>query len=163
MTISAFNRKKLTLRIGILTALSATVSLGSMAYANETPASGYQVEKVVILSRHGVRAPTKMTQTMRDVTPNTWPEWPVKLGYITPRGEHLISLMGGFYRERFQQQGILSQDNCPTPNSVDVWADVDQRTLKTGEAFLAGLAPQCGLTIHHQQNLDASLHLDTPV
>lgn len=154
MTISAFKRKKLTLHNSLLVALSATFSLGSTAYANETSASGYQVEKVVILSRHGVRAPTKMTQTMRDVTPNTWPEWPVKLGYITPRGEHLISLMGGFYREKFQQQGVLSPGNCPAPNSVYVWADVDQRTLKTGEAFLAGLAPQCGLTMHHQQDLD---------
>ena len=163
MTISAFKRQKLTLRNGLLVALGITFSLGSTAYASETPASGYQVEKVVILSRHGVRSPTKMTQTMRDVTPNSWPEWPVKLGYITPRGEHLISLMGGFYREKFQQQGILSQENCPAPNSVYVWADVDQRTLKTGEAFLAGLAPQCGLTIHHQQNLEKADPLFHPV
>lgn len=163
MTIPAFKRQKLTLLNGLLIALGTIFSLGSTAYANDTPASGYQVEKVVILSRHGVRAPTKMTQTMHDVTPNTWPEWPVKLGYITPRGEHLISLMGGFYREKFQQQGILSQENCPTPNSVYVWADVDQRTLKTGEAFLAGLAPQCGLTIHHQQNLEKADPLFHPV
>ena len=163
MTIPTFKRQKLTLLNGLLIALGTIFSLGSTAYANDTPASGYQVEKVVILSRHGVRAPTKMTQTMRDVTPNTWPEWPVKLGYITPRGEHLISLMGGFYREKFQQQGILSQENCPTPNSVYVWADVDQRTLKTGEAFLAGLAPQCGLTIHHQQNLEKADPLFHPV
>lgn len=163
MTISALERQKITLRNGILVVLSATFLLASTAYASEEPASGYQVEKVVILSRHGVRAPTKMTQTMRDVTPNSWPEWPVKLGYITPRGEHLISLMGGFYREKFQQQGILSQENCPTPNSVYVWADVDQRTLKTGEAFLAGLAPQCALTIHHQQNLEKADPLFHPV
>lgn len=163
MTISAFERQKLMLRHGILVALSATFSLGSTAYANETPASGYQVEKVVILSRHGVRAPTKMTQTIRDVTPDAWPEWPVKLGDITPRGEHLISLMGEFYREKFQQQGILSQDNCPAPNSVYIWADVDQRTRKTGEAFLTGLAPQCGLTIHHQQDLDKADPLFHPV
>lgn len=133
------------------------------AMASETEPSGYQLEKVVILSRHGVRAPTKMTQTMRDVTPHQWPEWPVKLGYITPRGEHLISLMGGFYRERFQQQGLLPNDTCPTPDAVYVWTDVNQRTRKTGEAFLAGLAPQCDLAIHHQQNITQADPLFHPV
>jgi len=153
MTISLFKRTNLILRNGILLILISASSLSTAAYASDTPPSGYQLEKVVILSRHGVRAPTKMTQTMRDVTPEVWPEWPVKLGYLTPRGEHLISLMGGFYRQNFQQRGILPKEGCPAPGSVYVWADVDQRTRKTGEAFLAGLAPQCGLTIHHQQNL----------
>lgn len=152
MAISLFKRKNSTIK-SILLAVIAAFSSSSVANANETTSSGYQLEKVVILSRHGVRAPTKMTQTMHDVTPNRWPEWPVKLGYITPRGEHLISLMGRFYRERFQLQGLLSKDGCPAPSTVYVWADVDQRTRKTGEAFLTGLAPQCGLAIHHQQNI----------
>jgi|SRR5471030_769375 len=153
MTISVLKGKNFSLRNGILLALTATSYFSSMAYADVAPPPGYQLEKVVILSRHGVRSPTKMTQTLRDVTPNGWPEWPVKLGYLTPRGAHLVSLMGGFYRQTFQQQGILSKGDCPAPNSVYVWADVDQRTRKTGEAFLAGIAPECGVVIHHQQNL----------
>lgn len=39
-----------------------------------------KLERVVIVSRHGVRAPTKSTQLMQEVTPDTWPGWPVKLG-----------------------------------------------------------------------------------
>ena len=34
-----------------------------------------KLESVVIVSRHGVRAPTKSTQIMQDVTPDTWPGW----------------------------------------------------------------------------------------
>lgn len=163
MTISLFNRNKPAIAQRILCPLIVALFSSLPAYASDTAPSGFQLEKVVILSRHGVRAPTKMTQTMRDVTPHQWPEWPVKLGYITPRGEHLISLMGGFYRERLQQQGLLSKDNCPTPDAVYVWADVDQRTRKTGEAFLAGLAPQCDLAIHHQQNIQQADPLFHPV
>ncbi|QLK61114.1 AppA family phytase/histidine-type acid phosphatase [Enterobacteriaceae bacterium Kacie_13] len=161
MTRFLNNRPHFSLRHGILLALSAAFSLS--AHAGNTPPDGYQLEKVVILSRHGVRAPTKMTQTMRDVTPNVWPEWPVKLGYITPRGEHLVSLMGGFYRQTVQQEGLLASGDCPAPGVVYVWADVDQRTLKTGEAFLNGFAPQCGLTIHHQQNVKKEDPLFHPV
>ncbi|TBL66113.1 AppA family phytase/histidine-type acid phosphatase [Hafnia alvei] len=163
MTISLFTHCPTRLLKRIPLALIAASMLTTASYASETEPSGYQLEKVVILSRHGVRAPTKMTQTMRDVTPNAWPEWPVKLGYITPRGEHLVSLMGGFYRQKFQQLGILSKDRCPTANDVYVWADVDQRTRKTGEAFLAGLAPECHLSIHHQQDIKQADPLFHPV
>lgn len=153
MIVSVFAINKLpghALLLALLTALSLS---STTANAADTPSPGYRLEKVVILSRHGVRSPTKMTPLMRDVTPNAWPEWPVKLGYITPRGERLVSLMGGFYRARFQQQGLLEKGLCPTPGSVYVWADVDERTRKTGEAFLAGFAPGCGLTVHHQQDV----------
>ncbi|MGL4458875.1 MAG: histidine-type phosphatase, partial [Plesiomonas shigelloides] len=115
------------------------------------------LEKVVILSRHGVRAPTKMLPLLYQVTPEQWPAWPVPLGDITPRGEHLISLMGRYYREYWREQGLLSTattasstasaaetdstKGCPAPADIYVWADVDERTRKTGEAFLQGLAP----------------------
>lgn len=61
-----------------------------------TAPTGYTLERVVILSRHGVRSPTKQTQLMNDVTPDKWPQWPVKAGYLTPRGAELVTLMGGF-------------------------------------------------------------------
>ena len=54
------------------------------AFAQSEPE--LKLERVVIVSRHGVRAPTKATQLMQDVTPDAWPTWPVKLGWLTPRG-----------------------------------------------------------------------------
>ncbi len=58
------------------------------AFAQSEPE--LKLESVVIVSRHGVRAPTKATQLMQDVTPDAWPTWPVKLGWLTPRGGELI-------------------------------------------------------------------------
>ena len=52
------------------------------AFAQSEPE--LKLESVVIVSRHGVRAPTKATQLMQDVTPDAWPTWPVKLGWLTP-------------------------------------------------------------------------------
>lgn len=127
------------------------------------------LEKVVILSRHGVRAPTKMPPLLYQVTPEQWPAWPVPLGDITPRGEHLITLMGRYYRDYWREQELLtaaatasstasaaetdSTKGCPAAADIYVWADVDERTRKTGEAFLQGLAPDCGLSIHHQADV----------
>ena len=61
------------------------------AFAQSEPE--LKLESVVIVSRHGVRAPTKATQLMQDVTPDAWPTWPVKLGWLTPRGGQLIAYL----------------------------------------------------------------------
>lgn len=123
-----------------------------------SPTAGMKLEKVVILSRHGVRAPTKMPPLLYQITPEQWPSWPVALGDITPRGEHLMTLMGRYYRDHWRSQGLLTtqgNDNgCPAASEVFVWADVDERTRKTGEAFLQGLALGCDVPVYHQEDLE---------
>lgn len=149
-----------------LSKLSALMLLGSSylpALAVSAPVDGYVLEQVVILSRHGVRSPTKQTDLMNNVTPDKWPQWPVPAGYLTPQGEHLMTLMGGFYGDYFRRHNLLPAQGCPTDGSVYVWADTDQRTRLTGQAFLAGVAPECGLKIHHQADLKATDALFHPL
>lgn len=118
------------------------------AFAQSEPE--LKLESVVIVSRHGVRAPTKATQLMQDVTPDAWPTWPVKLGWLTPRGGELIAYLGHYQRQRLVADGLLAKKGCPQSGQVAIIADVDERTRKTGEAFAAGLAPDCAITVHTQ-------------
>ncbi|HEN3637072.1 TPA: AppA family phytase/histidine-type acid phosphatase [Yersinia enterocolitica] len=141
---------KRNLHLSALTLIMGCFTAGAAPIV--TPPTGYTLERVVILSRHGVRSPTKQTQLMNDVTPDKWPQWPVKAGYLTPRGAELVTLMGGFYGDYFRSQGLLSA-GCPVDGSVYAQADVDQRTRLTGQAFLDGIAPDCGLKVHYQADL----------
>lgn len=77
------------------------------AFAQSEPE--LKLESVVIVSRHGVRAPTKATQLMQDVTPDAWPTWPVKLGWLTPRGGELIAYLGHYQRQRLVADGLLAK------------------------------------------------------
>ncbi|WP_145562812.1 AppA family phytase/histidine-type acid phosphatase [Yersinia aldovae] len=124
--------------------------------------AGYTLERVVILSRHGVRSPTKQTQLMNDVTPDKWPQWPVKAGYLTPRGAQLVTLMGQFYGDYFRSKGLLLA-GCPAEGVIYAQADIDQRTRLTGQAFLDGVAPDCGLKVHYQADLKKTDPLFHPV
>ena len=81
------------------------------AFAQSEPE--LKLESVVIVSRHGVRAPTKATQLMQDVTPDAWPTWPVKLGWLTPRGGELIAYLGHYQRQRLVADGLLAKKGCP--------------------------------------------------
>ena len=124
------------------------------AFAQSEPE--LKLESVVIVSRHGVRAPTKATQLMQDVTPDAWPTWPVKLGWLTPRGGELIAYLGHYQRQRLVADGLLTKNGCPQPGQVAIIADVDERTRKTGEAFAAGLAQQMR---HHIEQMRRTKHL----
>ncbi len=141
---------KKSLRLSALTLVLGSFTLSAAPVV--APPTGYTLERVVILSRHGVRSPTKQIQLMNDVTPDKWPQWPVKAGYLTPRGAELVTLMGGFYGDYFRHQGLLPM-GCPADGAIYAQADVDQRTRLTGQAFLDGIAPGCGLTVHYQADL----------
>ncbi len=122
-----------------------------------------RLERVVIVSRHGVRAPTKFTPVMKDVTPYQWPQWDVPLGWLTPRGGELVSELGQYQRLWFTSKGLLNNQTCPSPGQVAVIADTDQRTRKTGEAFLAGFAPKCNIQVHYQKDEEKTDPLFNPV
>lgn len=120
-------------------------------HAQTTPlATPWRLDKVIIVSRHGVRPPTKMTRQMHEITSQTWPNWSAPLGHLTPTGATLVSLLGGYYAQHLQQAGLFAQGGCPAEGSVSTWADTDQRTRMTGQAWLDGFAPGCGLTIRSQ-------------
>ncbi|XOO19786.1 AppA family phytase/histidine-type acid phosphatase [Edwardsiella ictaluri] len=121
------------------------------------------LERVVIVSRHGVRAPTEMPALIREVTPDGWPVWPVPLGDLTPRGASLVTLLGAYYRQQLSREGLLPAQGCPPAGWVYAWTDVDQRTRKTGAAFLQGLAPGCAVAIHHRPDVSQRDPLFHPV
>ena len=88
------------------------------AFAQSEPE--LKLESVVIVSRHGVRAPTKATQLMQDVTPDAWPTWPVKLGWLTPRGGELIAYLGHYQRQRLVADGLVRSRLLLMSTSVPV-------------------------------------------
>ena len=139
--------------LGIEAAPSRWIVFAALTLAVLVPeiaAAQYTLERVVLVSRHGVRAPTDTNPPLAEVASRTWPTWLVASpGDLTPRGEALAALMGGYYRQHFAALGLQSINGCPGQNEVYVWADVDQRTRHTGNGLLAGAFPGCRLYAQH--------------
>ena len=115
------------------------------AFAADLAVDNWPVEKVVMLSRHGVRPPTNSAK-FAPLSAAPWPTWPVPDGNLTPHGREAAVLMGEYYRQRYVSAGTLPAQGCPAAGTLFVWADIDQRTRATGDALLAGLAPGCDRT-----------------
>src|SRR5215831_21396836 len=75
-------------------------------------AAAPRLKFVVILSRHGVRAPTWETTRLNQYSAQEWPEWGVPPAHLTPRGRTLMTLMGGYYRDWLAREQIIDRRSC---------------------------------------------------
>jgi len=135
--------------------LVATILAASMPASAEilpTP-PGWQIERAVLVNRHGVRSPTAPNEKLDKHSATPWPSWPVEPGFLSPRGEELMRLMGGYYRVLYGGRGLVQADDCPAAGTVAAWTDLAQRTRASGAALLAGMYPRCAnLPLRNQAN-----------
>lgn len=120
------------------------------------------LEKVVVLMRHGVRPPTHEPALPAGYVDGAWPRWSVPPGYLTPHGAHDMTLLGTYDRGAYARRGLLPVSGCPATGTVVVWSDTDQRTEKSGDAWLAGFAPGCDVTNGHLPSGRDPLFSTTP-
>lgn len=75
-------------------AVAGAVLLSSAAQAQTTP-EGYQLQQVLMMSRHNLRAPLANNgSVLEQSTPNQWPEWDVPGGQLTTKGRCAGNLYG---------------------------------------------------------------------
>ncbi|WP_350327345.1 histidine-type phosphatase [Pectobacterium aroidearum] len=108
----------------------------------------YQLEKVVEVSRHGVRPPTESnTTTLESGTAREWPQWVTRDGELTGHGYAATVLKGRYEGEYYRQQNLFAS-GCPTEQQVYVLASPLQRTRATAQAYMDGMFPGCGVATH---------------
>ena len=134
-------------------AVASTVSMTSGVQAQTAP-DGYQLQQVLIMSRHNLRAPLANNgSVLEQSTPNAWPEWDVPGGQLTTKGGVLEVYMGHYMREWLAQQEMVKTGECPAPDTVYTYANSLQRTVATAQFFITGAFPGCDVPVHHQEKM----------
>lgn len=132
-------------RIAVLGAfIGLALGLGGPALA---AAPGLKLEAVVSLTRHGVRPPTKAQPMPEGFAADAWPGFPVEPGFLTPHGAKAMTELGRYDRAFLAGRGLVAARGCPKADGVSLWADVDERTVRSAEAWAEGFAPGCGLKV----------------
>jgi len=139
--------------IRVLVTVIFGLLLGEPAAAQILPIPpGWQMERAILLSRHGVRSPIKSNEELDKHVATPWPVWPVPPGFLSPRGAELMRLMGRYYRVLYGGRGLMEASICPPRNTVAAWTDIDQRTRLTGAALLNGMYPGCANPLLRNQD-----------
>ncbi|EFH9412078.1 bifunctional glucose-1-phosphatase/inositol phosphatase [Escherichia coli] len=137
----------------IAAAVAGIVLLASNAQAQTVP-EGYQLQQVLMMSRHNLRAPLANNgSVLEQSTPNKWPEWDVPGGQLTTKGGMLEVYMGHYMREWLAEQGMVKSGECPPPYTVYAYANSLQRTVATAQFFITGAFPGCDIPVHHQEKM----------
>ncbi|WON78410.1 bifunctional glucose-1-phosphatase/inositol phosphatase [Serratia sp. UGAL515B_01] len=115
---------------------------------------GYQLEQVLVMSRHNLRAPLANNgSVLAQSTPKVWPQWDAQGGLLTTKGGVLEVYMGHYFADWLKQTGLLPQEGCPANDSVYVYANSLQRTVATAQFFTSGAFPGCDIRVHHQDKM----------
>jgi 4-phytase / acid phosphatase len=118
----------------------------AFAFAESAPDD--ELKFAVVVSRHGVRSPTWTLERLNQYSASPWPNWGVAPGELTAHGRALMTMMGGFYRERFLSQGLLGKAGCASASHVYFRADTDHRTVATAQTLAESLLPGCMIEVH---------------
>jgi glucose-1-phosphatase len=112
----------------------------------------YQLDKIVILSRHGIRTPLQNTlQFLEKVTPFKWPKWDHPYGYLTTRGGILEVYFGRYLSTWLEKHNIkLSKHNT----ELFVYSNSLQRTVATAQFMTAGAFAGYDIPIHHKYAIE---------
>ncbi|WP_109938789.1 bifunctional glucose-1-phosphatase/inositol phosphatase [Klebsiella quasipneumoniae] len=144
------------MKISLLAAaVAGAVMLSAGAQAQDTAApEGYQLQQVLIMSRHNLRAPLANNgSVLEQSTAKAWPQWDVPGGQLTTKGGVLEVYMGHYMREWLAQQKLVTSGECPPENAVYAYANSLQRTVATAQFFITGAFPGCGIAVHHQPQM----------
>ncbi|MFT4247533.1 MAG: histidine-type phosphatase [Pseudomonas sp.] len=130
--------------------LAGRLARGAQAGHAEPLTEDARLEQVVLVYRHGVRAPLPGENAAAAYADAPWPAWDTPHSQLSPRGREAVRLSGDWLGQWLRQQGLLPARGCPAPGDVAVRANTDQRTIDSGVILAGALAPGCGLHTEHR-------------
>ncbi|HBV39674.1 MAG TPA: bifunctional glucose-1-phosphatase/inositol phosphatase [Erwinia sp.] len=142
-----------------LAVCSALTSLSAFAADDN-----YQLEQVLMMSRHNLRAPLADNgSVLAQSTKKKWPQWDVPGGQLTTKGGVLEVYMGRYTRQWLAQQGVIKDDGCPGSDEIYAYANSLQRTVATAQYFVTGAFPGCDVPVSHQDEMGTMDPVFNPV
>lgn len=111
----------------------------------------YKLKEAVVLSRHNIRAPLSGNgSALANLTTHEWNDWSAAPSELTLRGGALETIMGQFFRQWLEEEGMFPDNYVPTQDEVNIYTNSMQRCIATGQYFTSGFMPMANLRVNHR-------------
>ena len=117
---------------------SVIIFVFAVTFFSAAHAMDYQLEQVVVISRHNLRNSLKAGDDR---------------GLLTLRGGEMETLMGQYFEARLRAQGLFPKNAQPSIGEVRFYANSYQRTIATAKYFSAGVFPIANIPIEYHRAL----------
>lgn len=134
----------------------ALILMGITSVATSVQASDYMLDKVVSVTRHGVRPQTN-TEKLDKGTGRSWPRFGVADGHLTGHGYTGMWQQGRYQLAQWEREGLSVHANCAGAEQTFLWTSPHQRIKATGKAIADGMFPGCGVEPLSVQGKDGPL------
>lgn len=112
--------------------------------------SRYELDQVVILSRHNLRAPLSSNGSVpQELTPHQWIKWTAKSSELTTKGGIQEANMGQYFRKWLDKEGLIPENSIPEEGEIRFNAREKQRCRATARYFAAGMLPLADIEVEY--------------
>ena len=133
------------MRILILIAVFLFTNFAAVQAAN------YQLEGVVVFSRHNLRAPARSrSKTLPQITPHKWLKWSSNFSELSLKGGELETIMGQYFRQWLTKENLIPDNYIPAEGEVYFYANSYQRTIATAQFFSSGFLPVANVKVERK-------------
>lgn len=137
----------------VIAACSLTIASAQIE-RNAAFRSQYQLEEVVVLSRHNIRSPMSGPESaLGRITPHQWFAWTSAPSELSLRGGVLETEMGQFFRKWLVSEGLMQENELPAEGAFRFYANSMQRTIATAQYFSSGMLPVANVSIEHHYDV----------
>ena len=134
---------------------SSVENSDNYAAAGSLSREGYELEQVVVFSRHNIRSPLSGNgSVLASITPHEWFAWSSNPSELSLRGGVLETEMGQYFRKWLEEEGLFPENYFPDEGAVRIYANAKQRTIATAEYFVSGLLPTANIPIETHARFD---------
>ena len=117
----------------------------------------YRLSKVLVLSRHNLRSPTKGgSRIVNSLTPHSWFHWTAGPGELSMKGAQLETIMGQYFRQWLESEGLIGANYVPEIGEMRFYANSYQRTIATTRYFSSGMLPMANIRVERHFELNES-------
>ena len=116
----------------------------------------YELEQLVVLSRHNIRTPMvgKGSVLSRVTDPSyQWFQWQDPASHLTAKGERLEAKMGSFFREWLSKKDFLDKYSANS-SSFRFYANAKQRCQLTARTFADAVLPGANAEVEMKVEFD---------
>lgn len=125
---------------------------------------GYELEEVVVLSRHNIRSPLSTKGSILDsATPHEWYNWSSNASELSLQGGMLETAMGQYFRKWLEKEGLIEENYRGENEEVRFYANAKQRTIATSNYFIGGFLPVNDLDVVTKADYDTMDPVFNPV
>lgn len=117
--------------------------------------NNYQLEEMVILSRHNIRSPLSGNgSVLENITPHKWFKWTSDASELSLRGGQLEIMMGQFFCQWLVDEKLMTENYLPKEGEVRFYANSMQRTIATAQYFSSGMLPIANVKVERHFELN---------